>query len=94
MSKNKRTYTEEFKIGAINLALKSSSVKAAADNMGIPSGTLNTWLKEYSKGKSSNIGQSIDLSIELKNLRKENSRLREEREILKKAATFFAKEVK
>ena len=57
--------------------------------------TLNTWLRKEGVGNKGNSDpKMIDLSDELKQLRKENARLREEREILKKAATFFAKESK
>ncbi len=95
MSKSKRTYTSEFKQDAIRLALRSPSVKGAADRLGIPEGTLNTWLRTIeSKSKNANDGDAIELIEELKKLKKENARLREEREILKKAATFFAKESK
>ena len=95
MSKSKRTYTEEFKRDAISLALRSPTVKGAATALGIPEGTLNTWIKRTAiKNKTDNSADVIDLSDELKKLRKENARLREEREILKKAATFFAKESK
>ncbi len=95
MSKNKRNYTDEFKNDAIRLALKSSAVSEAADRLGIPGSTLNTWLRKEGIGNKGNSDpNTINLSDELKQLRKENARLREEREILKKAATFFAKEAK
>ncbi len=95
MSQSKRNYTEEFKKDAINLALRSPSIKGAAENLGIPAGTLNTWLKnKISSKQDKNNMESIDLSEELKNLRKENVRLREEKEILKKFATFCVRESK
>ena len=95
MKKTKRSYTDEFKSDAIRLALKASAVGEAADRLGIPESTLNTWLRKEGVGNKGNSDpKMIDLSDELKQLRKENARLREEREILKKAATFFAKESK
>ncbi len=95
MSKSKRSYTEEFKKDAISLALRAPTAKGAADSLGIPEGTLNTWLRATgtTSSKDNNV-EAINISDELKKLRKENARLREEREILKKAATFFAKESK
>ena len=97
MSKSKRSYTLDFKKDAINLALRSPTVKGAADNLGVPEGTLNTWLRKAAASSNPNELNSNDnfnISEELTKLRKENARLREEREILKKAATFFAKESK
>ena len=96
MLKSKRTYTKEFKKDAISLALRSPSIKGAADNLGIPEGTLNTWIRAatITKAVKENGAEVIDVAEELKKLRKENAKLREEREILKKAATFFAKEYK
>ena len=90
---NRRDYTEDFKADAISLALRSSSIRKAADSLGLPESTLTTWVKKASK-KSISSGEVIDLSEEIKMLRKENARLKEEKEILKKAATYFAKESK
>jgi transposase len=93
MSQSKRNYTNEFKKDAISLAISSPSIKSAAKDLGIPEGTLSTWLRNTTtnqQGKNNN--ENIDVSGELKKLRKENSRLREEKEILKKFATFFVRE--
>ena len=99
MSRSKRAYTKEFKKDAISMALRSPSIKVAAENLGLPAGTLTTWVRRATTGnnkaehdnRNANI---IDMAEELKKLKKENIRLREEREILKKAATFFVKESK
>ena len=93
MTKSKKNYTEDFKKDAINLVLKSPSVKYAADSLGIPESTLATWVKNATNATQIN-SEVIDINIEIKKLRKENARLREEKEILKKAATFFARESK
>ena len=94
MGNSKRTYTKEFKQDAIKLALKSPSVLAAASNLGIPSATLNGWVKAKLNKTDKKATDDSSIYEEFKKLRKENSRLKEEREILKKAATFFAKESK
>lgn len=95
MSKSKRNYTEEFKKGAIRLALKSPSIAGAAKALVVPEGTLNTWLRKTTNSKQNkNNIENVDLSEELKNLRKEIARLKEEKEILKKFATFFVREYK
>lgn len=95
MSRSKRSYSNEFRKDAISLALRSPSVKEAADSLGIPEGTLNAWVRDnIRKAKDGTSAEVIDLAAELKKLKKENARLREEKEILKKAATFFARESK
>ena len=96
---SKRTYDKDFIVDAINLALKSDSILATANNLGIPVSTLHTWInKQKANGKinSKCNGKSLsaDMEKELIKLRKDNARLQEERDILKKAATFFAKESK
>ena len=94
MSQSKRTYTQEFKNDAIRLALRSNSIKGVANDLGIPEGTLHTWIRATKPSVSTqDNAEIIDLSEEIKKLRNENARLKEEKEILKKAATFFAKEV-
>lgn len=90
MSKRQLTYTEEFKKDAVSLALKSSSITKVCRDLGVPKSTLNGWLKKIVQEKDSDI--SLNLHEEIKQLRKENARLKEERAILKKAAKFFAKE--
>ena len=50
MSKQNRSYTNDFKREAIALAMDSSSIVSAARSLGIPEGTLNTWMQ---KAKSS-----------------------------------------
>ena len=51
MNKRKlREYTNEFKKSAVQLALRSPSVKVAAEELGIPSATLSTWLYRFKDG--------------------------------------------
>lgn len=100
MSKQLRKYTKEFKQEAINLALKSPSINQTAQELGIPTATLHTWLHTLKK-----VGQltavDADNSKDIASLIEENRRLhkelaitREEREILKKAAAYFAQHQK
>ena len=89
-----KTFTEE----SICLALTSSQPysKTACD-LGTKEATLYCWIKQ-SKDKAPTItdeaGKQGNLVDELNRLRKENARLKEEREILKKAAIFFAENEK
>ena len=93
-----RQYTAEFKQEAIRLALNSITTKKAASDLGIPGATLATWVHKAKKsgelpspsGEQINVGSLIE---ENKLLRKQLSRLEEEKSILKKAATYFAKEL-
>ena len=86
-------FTPEFKAEAVRLALSGDrSQRAVADDLGIGYSTLDRWIGRH-RDKLSSIpvtGESAE--EELKRLRRENLILREEREILKKATAFFAKE--
>lgn len=48
-----RTYTDEFKQSAIQLALRSPAIKVAAKELGIPGPTLNTWVCQFREGQLS-----------------------------------------
>lgn len=100
MTRSVRKYTKEFKQEAINLALKSPSIKRTAKELGIPVGTLHTWI--YALKKKGNI-TNVDVTSgkDMAALIEENRRLhkelgiaKEEKEILKKAATYFAQHQK
>ena len=91
--KEKKPYTAEFRESAVKLALKSDqSVAATARELDVNENTLHTWIGKYSQNKIDGSGRSDEhLYDELKRLKKENSRLKEERDLLKKAAAYFAK---
>ncbi len=95
IKKTPRKYTEEFKKEAIKLVLEHGySQQAAADNLGIPSKNINRWIHETRQGATI-VQKGILSATEKENyeLRKEIQRLKLEKEILKKAAAFFAKEL-
>ena len=88
-----RKYTEEFKQEAVKLVTKQGySRSEAARSLGIDDKNIRRWVKE-ANGKllGKKMGQTEEQN-ELALLRKENHRLKLEREILKKAAAFFASE--
>ena len=88
-----RTYTKEFKEEALGLiAEQGYSVPQAADALGVSSNLLYTWKQKAEELESSNV--TSDERAELLALRKEVKQLRVEKEILKKASAFFAKEMK
>ena len=90
----RRRHPEEFKREAVQLVVsKGYSVSEAARSLGISENQLRTWKKKYgSEGKETGTLLTSTEREELGRLRKENARLLMEREILKKATAFFAKE--
>jgi transposase len=97
MSRKNRTYTEEFKREALKLVTEQGyKIAEAARSLGINENLLGKW-KRRSEGKGASECQGSihgDERAELQRLRVENRRLLMEREILKKAAAFFANEKK
>ena len=96
--KHKRPkYTLEFKKDAASLVIeKGYTHEQAATSLGISQSALGRWVRAERGTTKTVAGQSVsgnlDTHAELLRLRKENERLRMKREILKKAAVFFAKE--
>ena len=95
MTKRKQ-YTKEFKLDAIRLVTEQGYKCAeAARNLGINANMLGRWIQEYRQSEDEAFrgnGKPTAEQEELRRLRDENRRLKLEREILKKAAAFFAKE--
>ena len=88
-----RRYSREFKLSAVKLVNEQGySIVEAARSLGIDPANLRSWLKKF--GDSPEAAPTGDgaLKAELRRLRQENAKLLMEREILKKAAAFFAKE--
>ncbi len=93
--RTRRNYTQEFKEEAVKLITNQGySFAEAGRNLGVNPNVLSRWKKEIEGVTGSGLSPASAVSVqsELKRLRKENKRLRMEREILKKAAAFFAKE--
>lgn len=91
---NRRKYTAEFRQGAVALVLKEKrSIPDAAAALGMPANTLNVWVSQARNGKGVFLpDEQKDLAARVRELEAENRRLRIERDILKKATAFFAKE--
>ena len=92
--RTRRKYTEEFKRDAVALVTEQGyKVSEAARSLDINDNQLRRWRQEY---EVEACGAELDVNEteELKRLRKEVRRLRMEKEILKKASQYFAKEMK
>lgn len=94
--KKRRQYTREFKKEAVELVTRQNyTVSQASNSLGISRNILDRWRREY-KAQEQNAfpgtGRQSGEADELNRLREENRRLKLEREILKKAAAFFARE--
>ncbi len=90
----RRQFSEEFKAGAVRLVLdEGKSIGAVARELDLTPSALGLWVRQAradrTKGKSGLMKEERD---ELVRLRRENRELRMEREVLKKAAAFFAKD--
>ena len=87
-------YPEEFRREAVRLVLTTDkSAAQVARELGINYKTLGNWVRvEQDEGPDRPGALSESERLELKRLRKENSELKTEREILRKAAAYFAKE--
>jgi transposase len=96
MARQRRKYTREFKVEAVKLVTeKGYSVAEAARSLGIGETLLRNWKQILeSEGDQAFPGQGNRpaLEEELHRLRAENKRLQTERDILKKATAFFARE--
>ena len=96
----RRRFTAQQKAEAVELCLQEGlSCNAVAQRLGLPSSSLARWVRQtrIDRGQPGPQAQGLLTSeelAELNRLRKENRELRMEREILKKAAAFFARELK
>ena len=89
-----KTYTKEFKEEAVNLVTEQGySVPEAAKSLGLNANLVYRWKQQVEDQRQGKV-LAEDEREELKRLRKENKLLRMEKEILKKASAFFAKEMK
>ena len=96
MTQKRIHYSKQFKVDAVKLVTEQGyNVSEAARNLGIHHSSLRRWKKQLETDGNQAFpgkGHMTTEKDELYWLRKENKRLRMEREILKKATAFFAKE--
>jgi transposase len=92
----RRSYTPEFKHEAVRLiADEGQRIAEVARNLGVNATMLGRWKRESLEGDAfPGKGRMKPMEEELHRLRRENRQLKMDREILKKAAAFFARESK
>ena len=84
-------YTEEFKLGAVaQVTDRGHSVTSVAGRLGVSTKSLYDWVKRYGDPADKPVGSAEH--DEIKRLKAELRRVTEERDILKKATAFFAKD--
>jgi transposase len=96
MKKKNQRYTAEFKAEAVKLVTEQGlSQEEAAKRLGIPKGTMGNWIvsaKSSLRPAAPGARSAADLEEENARLRKELAEARMERDILKKATAYFARE--
>ena len=90
----RRRFTEEFKASAVRLVLdEAQSMSTVARDLDLVPSALRGWVEQARADRThGKTGLTTEERLELARLRKENRILQEEREILKKATAFFAKQ--
>jgi transposase len=94
----RKKYSKEFKLDAIDLVLEQGySLVEASKSLGINTNMLGRWIREHQSDDDKAFrgnGKLTPEQLEIRRLKEENRQLKMEKEILKKATVFFAKETK
>ena len=90
-------YTPEFRTEAVKLVETTGmSVAKAAKQLSMPKSSLDNWVRAAREGKLEEVGKGqrlpSELELELARVRKELAEVKQERDLLKKCAAYFAKE--
>ena len=95
MKRKRRTFSREYKLAAVKKVLEQGlSFSEVARDLGIRDTLIHNWRRAFEADGTleADVRQSPSVEAELKRLREENRQLKMERDILKKATAFFAKE--
>lgn len=92
-TRTRRVFTDEFKRDAVSMVLDEGyKIVDVADRVGVGEGTLGNWVCQERIDRGDRAGLSSSEKDELAELRRENARLRMERDLLKRATAFWVKE--
>jgi transposase len=96
MAKRKRTFSREFKVEAVRLVRERGvSIAQASRDLDVHSNLLGRWIKDFENDARQAFpgqGRMKPEQLEIERLRREVQKLKAERDILKEAAAYFAKE--
>ena len=94
MPRTRRRFTPEFKTEAVKLLEESGRpLQAVAEELGVRANQLRGWrIEQLAAGSAEALARQKAEAAELARLRRENKRLEQENEILRRAAAFFARE--
>jgi transposase len=89
----RRRFTREFKISAVKLVREQGyTAVQAAKSLGVDAASIRGWVEKFADEAAQAPTGEAALRAEVQRLRKENHRLEMERDILKKATAFFARQ--
>ena len=93
MPKTRPAYPDEFRREAVQMLRAGRTPRELAESLGVSEQTLRNWRRQDQRDRHErDDGLTSDEREELRRLRRENARLKQERDLLKRAAAFFAKE--
>jgi transposase len=93
MPKTRPPYPEQFRREAVQLVRSGRSIADVAESLGVSQQTLRNWAKQVAiDRRERDDGLTSAEREELRRLRRENARLKQERDILKRATALFARE--
>jgi transposase len=88
------TYTSEFRESSVKLALElDQPIAQTARDLGVNTNTLHTWVNKYTQSTAATTRSDEPIYDENKRLKKELARVTQERDLLKKATAYFAREI-
>ena len=91
--KTRPAYPQEFRREAVQMLRAGRTPRELAESLGVSQQTLRNWRRQDQRDRRErDDGLTTDEREELRRLRRENARLKQERDLLKRAAAFFAAE--
>jgi transposase-like protein len=92
-TRRRRSFTKEFKSDAVSMVLDDGrTIVDVASSLGIGESSLGNWVRQARIDRGERAGVTTSERAELAELRKQNTRLRMERDLLKRATAFWVKE--